>query len=315
MKISVIIPTLSRPEDLLICLNAIAKNTRQPDEVIIVEQGDVEKTRQIANKCILPIEVIFLSIKSSSKARNTGFEMCNGDVIAYIDDDVEIADNYLEVAEQYFSDSKNDSVLGIVGKDLVRSQQKKRLTDYMRQIVGVLFCRSTFGNKSVVLISGQNVLRNIADKQQSVEWIQGVGVWRRTAFQNHQYDERMVRWCFGEDVMFSYQHHYRQPGCLWYVPELNFFHNESQVNRIFNVQATRMMIIYRYIFWKECIYQDKLVRVFPYVWSQLGFSVIEIVAHPSKQTVRTLYQTYKYLWRNRIEIECGVCNFNEFIFK
>lgn len=312
--ISVIIPTLNRPNDLQKCLASIASNTRQPDEIIIVEQGDIEMTKEAVRDYSLPIRVEYLTQKSAAHARNYGVEKSVGEILVFIDDDVEVAEDYLQVAEQYFADDTEKEVFGIVGRDEVFLSRPRRWHESLRQALGVFFWRSTFGNVSRVLVSGQNVLRNYAEYEQVVEWCLGVAVWRREAFaDSHCYEDRFIRWSFGEDVMFSYQLYQKKPDCLRYVPTLKYYHYESQVNRIFNAQATRMMIVYRYIFWKECVQQGKWWRTIPYLWSQLGFCLIELLTHPRWQTVRTLASSYRYLYRHRRGIINGTEDFNSFI--
>ncbi len=316
MKISIIIPTLNRPDDLRNCLTSVVKNTRKPDEVIIVEQGDIKKTKKVVKDFALPVSLHYFEQKSLTRARNFGFSKASGDIIVYVDDDVELADDYVQVAEQYFVNDKEKEVLGIVGRDEVFLSRPWRWYQYLRQALGVFFWRSTFGDVSRVLLSGQNVLRNYANCEQVVEWCLGVAVWRKEAFNNnHRYDERFIRWCFGEDVMFSFQLHRKKNNCLRYVSSLKYYHHESRVNRIHNSQATKMAIIYRYIFWKECVEQHKKWRAFPYVWSQVGFCIIEFMTYPRWQTVETLSEAYRYLYAKRSGILNGTEDFNAFILK
>lgn len=316
MKISIIIPTLNRPEDLRRCLASIAGNTRQPDEVIIVEQGDVKLTQQVASEYSLPIQLYYFDQKSLTRARNFGFAKTNGDIIVYIDDDVEIATDYLAVAEKYFEADSDREIVAIAGKDLVQAEVKRSVRALLRQCVGVLFWRGTFGSKNRVLVSGQNVLRNTGDTEQEAEWLSGATFCvRREVFdQGHNFEERFIRWSFGEDVMFSHKLHLAQSGSVRYVPTLQFRHNVSSAMRMHNVSLTKMMIIYRYIFWKECVQQGKWWRVLPYLWSQVGFCIIELLARPRRETVYTLISTYHYLYRHCRGILKSTSSFNLYIF-
>jgi len=314
MKISVIIPTLNRPDDLSRCLEAIVRNTIQPDEVVIIEQGDVQKTEEIVRLSGINAQVIFLSEKSLTIARNLGIKETYGDLIIFIDDDVVVTVNYFATLKDYFLSFSNVKVLGIVGKDLVYSSKQKSWTDYVRQAIGVIFWRSTFGNRSRVLLSGHNVLRNTADEEQVIEWISGASmVYRRSVFDVVSFDTRFIRWSFNEDVSLSYQVHQLYPNSLRYIPALEYSHNESKTERLLNEQIIRMSVIYRYIFWSEQIKHKSVFSVGAYIWSQVGFCVIQLISYPSFKTFYLLSDTYKYILKNRTSILKGDCNFNVFI--
>ena len=50
IKTSLIIPTLNRPADLSRCLQSIEQLEKKFDEIIIIEQGDINRTRKIVSK-------------------------------------------------------------------------------------------------------------------------------------------------------------------------------------------------------------------------------------------------------------------------
>jgi GT2 family glycosyltransferase len=314
-SISVIIPTLNRHDDLRKCLRSIAENTRQPDEVIIVEQGNIEATKRVVSEFSLNTQINYLAEKSASKARNLGVEKSSGHILIFLDDDVELVTNYIDTAERYLSEVKNYSVLGISGKDLVQAASVHTPADYLRQLVGVIFWRSTFGYKNRVLASGHNVLRNTHDTECEAEWCLGATMcFRREAFDDgHKFEERFIRWSFGEDVMFTYKLHLKRPGSIMYIPSLKFFHNTSSVGRMQNVQLTKVMIVYRYIFWRECVKQAKWWRILPYLWSQVGFVIIEMISFPSMVKLKTIISTYIYLVENHKDITNATVDVNKFI--
>lgn len=316
MKISVIIPTLNRPDDLKDCLVAIKCNSRQPDEIVIIEQGDMEATQRVVTETGVAGEVFNLAEKSLTKARNLGILKTSGDLVVFVDDDVVISDDYVEIVEQYFLDEKNSSVQGIVGKDLVYAEKKKNWKDYLRQTVGVLFWRSTFSDRSAVLLSGNNTLRNTADKEQVVDWTSGAtNCWRRSVFDSFQFDERMIRWCFGEDVTFSHQVAMTFENSLRYVPSLKYRHNISMSQRLLNEQIIKMSIIYRYIFWSEQIKQKSVFASFAYVCSQFGLIALQLTETQSLTKLKFLAQAYWYLLKNRRGIINGEVDFNSFILQ
>ena len=314
MKTSIIIPTLNRPDDLRRAVASIAANTWQPDEVIIVEQGDVPRTKRVASQFELNIQVIYLERKSLTVARNTGIKVSSGDIVMFIDDDVEIDTEYIRNVKNYFEE--HPDVLGVTGKDLVNAQARRGILRALRRLMGFLFFRSALWGPSRVLRSGHNVLQNFESREQIIEWSQGCSSWHSSVFEKgFLFDERLERWASGEDVMFSYPIHKRYPESLRYVPTVCFVHHASNTHRISSAEQDRMEIIYRYIFWKEQVWQHSLFNGCAYAWSQVGNGLLWIMQTSSPlDRLATLYKTYNFLWKNRRKIVSNGIDYNGYIF-
>jgi GT2 family glycosyltransferase len=116
---SVIIPTMDRPDDLGRCVRSLAEQTEQPEEVIIVDDGDLPDELLVSFRGALPDGTMLTVTESdgppgSSTARNTGAELANGSVCVILDDDVVLGEGYLErLASTY--ESINDRTLAGVG--------------------------------------------------------------------------------------------------------------------------------------------------------------------------------------------------------
>lgn len=110
-KLSVIIATYNRPK----AAYNLALQTRQIQsdaQIIIVDQM---KTSQCeANKLSLNrIEYINLETPHLAKARNAGLDVAIGDIVLYLDDDVEITKDTLSEHVRAYSDPK---VVGVAGR-------------------------------------------------------------------------------------------------------------------------------------------------------------------------------------------------------
>ena len=71
LKISIIIPTLNRKNDLEKTLISISKCDNLPFEVIIIDQSDNEETKDFCDSFEkLNIRYFYTDIKSSALARN-----------------------------------------------------------------------------------------------------------------------------------------------------------------------------------------------------------------------------------------------------
>ena len=93
MQISVIIPAYNAAETLAETLDSVAHQTRQPDEIILVDDGSNDKTVAIAMVHSLAPKIISTSNQGAAAALNLGISAATGDVLAFLDAD----DLWLEV--------------------------------------------------------------------------------------------------------------------------------------------------------------------------------------------------------------------------
>jgi GT2 family glycosyltransferase len=101
--LSVVIPTLNRPDALRRTLADLLKQDYPVDrwEIIVVDQSDVQV--KLPPYSGIQVRHLLLDRKQSGAARNKGVEEANGEIIVFLDDDVEIltADFLRAHAENY----------------------------------------------------------------------------------------------------------------------------------------------------------------------------------------------------------------------
>jgi len=89
IKISVLIITRNRSEMLVGCLDSLVKQTRLPDEVIVVDNSSTDNTKKVilSFKKSLPIRYVFEKQIGIPFARNRGLQHTTGSLILMLDDD------------------------------------------------------------------------------------------------------------------------------------------------------------------------------------------------------------------------------------
>lgn len=113
MKISVAIPTKDRPEKLNRLLGSLVRQTRPPDELIIM---DASMPLTILSNFNFPnIQHLAASEPNLPLQRREAFEQSSGDLIIYFDDDVIPDNDYLEVIEARFLNDKEHEIGGLTG--------------------------------------------------------------------------------------------------------------------------------------------------------------------------------------------------------
>lgn len=182
MAITVIIPTYRRPDDLKRCLEALKRQIRPADEILIaVRDTDTATQSFIQTYDIesLPVEQVAVSKPGQVAALNACIERTKGDIVCITDDDGEPYPQWLKRIEAHFL--ADNLVGGVGGRDwmYVGSQ----LVSGEADIVGkVQWFGRTIGNHHLGV--GQ---------PREVEILKGANMsYRSTAISNLRFDARLL---------------------------------------------------------------------------------------------------------------------------
>ena len=75
INISVVIPTYNRCELLNRSIRSVLNQTLQPEEIIVVDNGSADDTRDMVSKSFRNIRYIYHDKKGVSTARNLGIKI------------------------------------------------------------------------------------------------------------------------------------------------------------------------------------------------------------------------------------------------
>ncbi len=121
LTMSVLIVTYRRPEFLENCLRSLERQTRLPDEAIVVGVDEDEATaavvQEFASESSFPCIWSACPVPSIVKQTNMGLDLCHSDVVALTNDDAEPFPDWLERMESYYEDV---TIGGVGGRDFVR---------------------------------------------------------------------------------------------------------------------------------------------------------------------------------------------------
>ncbi|MFC0321992.1 glycosyltransferase family 2 protein [Gallibacterium melopsittaci] len=106
MKISLIMATLGRTKEIYNLLDSLVSQTYKNFELIVVDQNEHYEVKNIIDKFLnkLDIKYIRSNIKGLSINRNIGLKYCDGDIVAFPDDDCFYSNNVLEEVYKIFMD-------------------------------------------------------------------------------------------------------------------------------------------------------------------------------------------------------------------
>ncbi len=85
--ISVVIPAFNRRELLPRAINTVLKQTRQPQEIIVVDDGSTDGTAEMVGQDFSLVHLVVQKNRGVSAARNAGINRATGDWLAFLDSD------------------------------------------------------------------------------------------------------------------------------------------------------------------------------------------------------------------------------------
>jgi len=117
-KLSVIMHTYYRYDCLKTVLKLLTKQTFKPFEVIISDQTPInDRPKNFYEQfSLLPLKIINLEKPSHAPAQNIGARASSGDILLFLDDDVEFGTDFLEQHIKVMEEEKVDVVLGVVSE-------------------------------------------------------------------------------------------------------------------------------------------------------------------------------------------------------
>lgn len=116
--VSVVVPTYNRANLLRKLLDSLKAQTYPSNrfEVIVVDDGSTDETEQVVREFAqtVPFTVRYLrqSRKGPAAARNLGIQHSKGEIIAFVDSDVTVTNEWITNAVRYFKDNRVDGVEG-----------------------------------------------------------------------------------------------------------------------------------------------------------------------------------------------------------
>ena len=200
LKLSVVLPTINRPDDLVRAVTSILKQNELPYELIIVDQSIDSKShnniKDLFSKLNINTKLIYIhdsSINGLMSAKNHGVKKSNGEIISFLEDDVVLDKNYIKNTINLFD--KNEHILGCCG--IVSNIRRS----FFYEVMFTFFHRGLFFDKRVDAVKymdseGCGVLIR------SSHLSGGASSYRREVFKSIEYDLH-TNFFYCEDIDFS----------------------------------------------------------------------------------------------------------------
>lgn len=233
MKIDVVITTNDRPLIVLELVKSLVKN-RLVEKIIVVDSSTQNVSKLLLNEYSFKVQYVFSKRKNQPYQRYLGYVVSTSEILLFLDDDMEIAEEYFaeRISETFsdknvgaiainFKDKHSNTSLSKVPKSLLNNEHKLKqmvnwFTGYPSLKVGILGLCGVRGKQPLKggptqLISGGAfaVLRKF--------------IYINFNFQLFDlYDKKLGK---GEDVILGYSIH--KTTDIYYLDSLLFYHNDN----------------------------------------------------------------------------------------
>lgn len=131
MLVSLIMPTLNRYNDIYLLMESLEKQTYKNFELIIVDQNQNYKVKEIVDKYIDKMNIKY--IKSDklglSYNRNLGINIANGEIIGFPDDDCVYEIDTLEKVVKFLNKNSSYKIYSCKTMDLNKIDTFKKMYD------------------------------------------------------------------------------------------------------------------------------------------------------------------------------------------
>lgn len=248
LPVSVLIPTMNRPQSLKRTLTSFAGATWIPKQIVVVDQTPDEtmasEIRQIIQSLDTEITItyVFQEIPSSSSARNNALKYATEELIVFSDDDVDVYEDTLMHIRDIMEDPSVAMIAGL------NDNSGKSKTD-----IGYFLGTKSYRNRNIGHVTASMLGRypDTVRGQVKTQWAMGYFFAVRKSLVekwNICWDEKLTGYAYAEDLDFSFGYYKKavEEGLRCVLDErVHVLHLAAQEYRIPGKKHTYVYVINR----------------------------------------------------------------------
>ncbi len=133
MKFTAVIPTYNREKDLEACFFSIEKQTLLPNEILIIDDGNLDKNfigilKERAERKNIELNYYKknheIERRGLSESKNRAIDLAKNEIIFYLDDDLILENDFFENIMKVWRENKDEKLIGVGGK-ITNNREKK----------------------------------------------------------------------------------------------------------------------------------------------------------------------------------------------
>ena len=265
MKFSVVIPTMRRERILDATLDSLRRCDPAPDEVIVIDADAGRSSQPIVtafDQQVAPTVRYHNTEPSLTRQRNLGIDDATGDVVVFLDDDVNIeADLFGRLADVY----RDPSIVGATGR-IVEPESPRILSprSRVRRLLG--------GEDGTFTRYGYPLYLRDFEHDRDIEFMQGCFMSARIdAARAVRFDEHMTGYALAEDEDFSYR--LSRLGRIRYVADIVVEHRKLGFGSADERRFGCLVVVNRAYLFRKNFEQTALAR------AQFGLLIAMLIGH------------------------------------
>lgn len=277
-RISVIIPTYSRPDSVDRFIDSLNAQTVTPKELIIVDGKPDHPEERYRQRLRPDITLVYArSTPSLTHQRNVGLEHASQPLVAYFDDDIVLEPEFLSAIIDTFDRPENSDVAAVYGNITNANIETKSAIGNLHRRGNVWLSR-IFGLPHV----GDGVFQpsgfptTIARQPQAVatEYMPGgLTVYRTDIIKRFGFDEHLTSYSYMEDDDVAYR--LSRQHRIMYCPAARCQHLHASSGRISSRMAGKMLIINHHYLWRKN-FPYTLRHRWAHLWSFIGYPLLQM---------------------------------------
>lgn len=309
LPISVLIPTMNRPNTLKRTLETYMQGNYIPSQVIVVDQsaeaGVREEVENVVREYSDLAEVVYVyqKVPSSTTARNTAYKYAQEEIVIFSDDDIDVYHDTLFMIHQKMADTSISMIAGI--DDNMQSRTS---------ILSYVFGMKSYKNRKIGHVTKSMLGRfpiSIENKQVDTMWAMGFFfVVRKSLVDKFQlrWDETLTGYAYAEDLDFTYSYYKMSTElnrrCIA-DSDVHVRHMVSQEYRTPSKRNTYAYCVNRwYLSYKHGMGISSRMAI---IWCDFGKLMLKII---KKDAPQYLLHASLYACVHRNEIKKGKLNYD-----
>lgn len=262
---SVVVATMSRPEDLTLTIASLLAGTVLPAEVIVADASADDRTEILLNNfrsTFTRPEFRYVRTRPGLPGqRNAGLGAARGEVVLFLDDDVTLAPDYLAQLLGAFADGRVVGATGLVTNQYLPPWRVRALQWFFRQV--------RYARRSYLQRSGLPTFLYRPAATTPVRILTGCNMaFRRQALAGFQFDPRLNY--FDDDDVSLYA---GGKGLLLQVPAARVEHRLAAAARPDTAAKTRRRVLEQRLLHRRHL-APHILNVACYYYSVAGAAVM-----------------------------------------
>jgi GT2 family glycosyltransferase len=253
----------------------VVYQTRPPATIIIIDQSQTKSpTEELEPQATLNPEIEFIYILAPyltglTHARNVGITQSKGDIVLFLDDDVELKEDYLEELLAVYQEDTEGCIGGVAGLDINLSIMS---TSKFRRFAQRLFRKGMM--RDILEEFRYNPVGVVETNRFS-----GCNMsFRKHVLQQFRFDENLLGYANAEDLDFSFRvsRHYK----LMLAPLAKVYHHVSPIERDrLDIYFSNKIFHAYYLFRKNI--PGTISNWFDFIWLNIGYMLSALISgHP-----------------------------------